>query len=139
MLGARVRDALIALTPDQTDRAVAQLLPLYDPAMVFRDPIQELHGRDAFAEMNRRLLGRMRGLTWDVTSVKGDDSEAFLEWTMTGVLRLGPRLQVSGVTRVRAQAGLVVDHRDYWDLGEMFASAVPGGERLLHLLRKPFA
>jgi hypothetical protein len=81
----------------------------------------------------------MRGLTWDVVAVHGDEHEAMLEWTMTGVLRLGPRLQVSGVTRVRARGGLIVDHRDYWDLGEMFASAVPGGQRLLELLRKPFA
>ena len=139
MLGPRVRDALIALTPDHAARAIDDLARLYDDAMVFRDPIQEVRGLEAFVEMNRRLLGRMRGLTWDVVSVHGDEHEAVLEWTMTGVLRLGPQLQVSGVTRVRARGGLIVDHRDYWDLGEMFASAVPGGQRLLQLLRRPFA
>jgi hypothetical protein len=137
-LGDRLKHALVALTPDQPD-AVDALLPLYDPELTFRDPIQELHGVAAFADMNHRLLARMRTLTWDVRSVKGDMSEVFLEWTMTGRLRLGPAIQVSGVTRARAVNGLITNHRDYWDLGELIASTLPGGTHLLHWLRKPFA
>jgi hypothetical protein len=137
-LAERLRDALVALTPDHPDAVVA-LRPLYSPTMVFRDPIQELRGIDPFLEMNRRLLGRMRQLSWDVVASQGDEREAFLEWTMRGATRLGPVLEVSGVTRVRAHDGLVVDHRDYWDMGELVASALPSGQRLLSLLRAPFA
>jgi limonene-1,2-epoxide hydrolase len=137
-LAERLRDALVALTPEHPDAVVA-LRPLYSPTMVFRDPIQEIHGLAAFLEMNRRLLGRMRQLSWDVVATQGDAHEAFLEWTMRGTTRLGPAIEVTGVTRVRAHDGLVVDHRDYWDLGELMASALPSGQRLLTLLRAPFA
>jgi steroid Delta-isomerase len=107
--------------------------------MVFRDPIQEVRGLDAFLAMNRRLLDRMRRLEWSVVSACGDESEAFLEWTMHGAPKMGPAVELSGVTRVRARDGLIVDHRDYWDMGELFASALPGGQRLLRLVRAPLA
>jgi limonene-1,2-epoxide hydrolase len=137
-LGTRLSTALIALTPEHAD-AVDGLAPLYDPAMVFRDPIQRIRGREEFLAMNRRLLRRMRRLHWEIAAVHGTDEEVFVEWRMVCALRLGPAFDVCGVTRARARGGLIVDHRDYWDLGEMLASAVPGGQRVLDVLRAPFA
>ncbi len=81
----------------------------------------------------------MRKLDWEIKTARGDDEEVFLEWTMRGTPKLGPAISVSGVTRARARGGLIVDHRDYWDLGEMFASSIPGGQRILHGLLKPLA
>jgi hypothetical protein len=89
--------------------------------------------------MNRRLLRRMRRLDWQIAAVHGNEDEVFVEWRMRCALRLGPAFDVCGVTRARARAGLIVDHRDYWDLGEMLASAFPGGQRVLDVLRSPFA
>ena len=137
-LAERLRDGLVALTPERPD-AVEGLRPLYDASMVFRDPIEEARGIDAFLALNRRLLERMRHLEWHVVSARGDEGEAFLEWTMRGTPRLGPAIELNGVTRVLARNGLIVDHRDYWDMGELFASAVPGGQRLLRWVRAPFA
>ena len=135
----RFRTALVALTPDRAEESIKALGELYDPAVVFRDPIQVVRGRDEFLALNRRLLKRMRTLTWVVTSEMGTDEEVFLEWTMRGAPSLGPALEVSGVTRARVRDGLVYDHRDYWDMGELIASALPGGSRILQMLRLPFA
>jgi SnoaL-like domain len=134
----RLRDALMALSPDRPE-SVEVLRELYDETVEFRDPIQTLYGVDAFLAMNRRLLGRVRSLRFDVTSALGTDGEAYLEWTMHGAPKLGPRLQVQGVTHARAKNGKVVYHRDFWDLGELAASAVPGGRSALRLLLKPLA
>jgi hypothetical protein len=134
----RLAHALVALVPQRPD-ALQELLPLYADDMVFRDPIQILHGKDAFAKMNERLLRRMRTLEWTIETVRGDDSDLFLEWKMRGTTNLGPRVQVDGVTRARARDGRIVDHRDYWDLGELVASAVPGKPRLLRAIVRPFA
>jgi limonene-1,2-epoxide hydrolase len=134
----QIRDAFVAITPEQPG-AVDALSRLYDAAVLFRDPIQTLRGRESFLAMNRRLLGRMRRLEWDVHTTLGDDREVFLEWTMRAWPKLAPALVVDGVTRIRHEGGLVVDHRDYWDVGEMFASALPGGQKLLHLVRTPLA
>jgi hypothetical protein len=58
---------------------------------------------------------------------------------MRCVPKIGPTIQVDGATHLRAKNGRVVYHRDYWDLGEMFASAIPGGHTALRFLLKPLA
>lgn len=137
-LPQRLCNALVGLTPEHPE-ALEALRPLYAHDMVFRDPIQEVRGLDAFLALNKRLLKRMKRLHWHVSAISGTEDEMFLEWHMSGAPTFGPAIEVSGVTRARAHDGLIVDHRDYWDMGEMLASAVPGGQRVLHFLRLPFA
>ena len=137
-LPQRLSAALITLSPDHPD-SVDALRDIYDPSVVFRDPIQETRGLEAFMDVNRRLLSRLRTLDWTVTRAQGDDEVVFLEWTMKAKPKLAPALRVDGVKRATARGGRIVDHRDYWDFGEMMASVLPGGERLVRLARLPFA
>lgn len=137
-LAGRLARALEGLVPGRED-AFAPLEELYAYDMVFKDPIQEIHGLSDFLTMNRRLLGRMKSLTWDIHLVATAGEVVLLEWTMRGQPRFGPRVRVEGMTRAKTQGGTIVDHRDYWDLGELGASMVPGGQRVLGALLKPFA
>jgi hypothetical protein len=137
-LPARLADALSRLVPGRPE-AVETLRGLYTLDVVFRDPIQEVRGIDRFLALNHRLLRRMRTLEWALRTTTGDDTEVFLEWTMRGRTKLGFKIKVEGMTRARARGGKIFDHRDYWDLGELFASPLPGGQLLLHTLLLPFA
>ncbi len=137
-LAERFRDALIALTP-ATPEAVDAMRPLYDPALVFQDPIQKIDGLERFLEMNRKLLKRMRRLEWQVVTTIADDDRILLEWVMRGAPKMGPKIEVAGVSRALVKDGRIFDHRDYWDVGEMFASSFPGGEKLLHWIRAPLS
>lgn len=137
-LPSRLRDALVALKPEHPE-SIEALRPLYTDDVVFQDPLQVVCGLDAFVAMNRRLLRRMRWLEWTLKAAKGDDEVVFLEWTMTGKTKLGPRIEVDGMTRARARGGRIFDHRDYWDLGELVASALPGGRRILRAVLSPIA
>jgi hypothetical protein len=134
-LFSRFRAALATLRPETLD----DLRDLYDPDLEFRDPIQTLHGVDAFIAMNRRLFARFRELEFDVTSGTGSDTDLFLVWTMRAAPKFGPRLVVDGATHARVGGGRVTYQHDYWDLGELVARAVPGGQGALRLLLKPFA
>jgi steroid Delta-isomerase len=134
----RLAAALVDIRPDRPDAIVA-LSTFYDEALHFRDPIQELDGLPAFLAMNRHLVGRMRSLHWTIRGVTGDDAYAVLEWSVHGTTKFRLPLAVDGTTVVRARNGRIHDHRDYWDLGEMFASPLPFGQRLLYLLRRPLA
>lgn len=98
-----------------------------------------MRGIDAFLAMNRRLLKRMRTLEWIVVTTADEGETIFLEWTMRGKTKLGPTVSVDGMTRARTRSGRIVDHRDYWDLGELLASSMPAGKRLLHALVSPLA
>jgi SnoaL-like domain len=137
-LASRLRDALGELSPERPE-SVEGLRALYDPSVVFRDPIQTVQGLDAFLAMNLRLLGRARALSFEVTSAQSEGDEIFLAWTMRATPKIGPRIAVEGVTHATARAGRVVYHRDFWDLGELFASAVPGAAAALRVLLKPLA
>lgn len=137
-LPERLSAVLIGLVPGRPS-AFDELRALYAPDIVFRDPIQEVRGLDAFISMNERLLKRMRSLTWKIETMRGDDDVVVLEWTMSGVTKLGPKVRVEGMTRARARGGRIFDHRDYWDLGELATSALPGGPRLLRAILSPFA
>ncbi len=137
-LAARTAELLTNLVPGRSE-IFDELRAHYAHDLVFRDPIQEVHGIDAFLAMNERLLGRMKSLDWRIHAAFGDGHIALIEWTMIGKPRFGPEVTVDGATRVQARDGRVVDHRDYWDLSELAASIVPFGERVRHALLKPLA
>lgn len=137
-LPERIRELLSNLRPG--DKAsVEKLRAVYDDDVSFEDPIQKVRGIEAFIALNHRLLDRAKELVFTVESASGTDEEIFLTWSMRCVPKLGPNIQVDGATHLRAKNGLVVHHRDYWDLGEMFASAIPGGHTALRFLLKPLA
>lgn len=133
-----LRDALMVLTPDRPE-SIEGLRALYANDVVFRDPIQEVRGLKEFIDMNQRLMRRMKSLTWDITLATGDDSVALLEWKMRGVAMFGAKVHVDGMTRVRAVNGKIVDHRDYWDFGELLMSPIPWGQKVLSAFRSLFA
>jgi len=137
-LADRLAAALVAVRPDHPD-PLAGLRELYDDSVHFRDPIQELEGLPAFLAMNEHLLGRMHALTWEIRGAVGDDDYAILEWSMRAETKMRVTLSVDGTTVARARGGRILDHRDYWDLGEMLASPLPYGKRLLQLVRRPLA
>jgi limonene-1,2-epoxide hydrolase len=119
---------------DDAEAALAALEPMYHPDVRFADPIQTLHGRDAFMAMNRRLLRRARRLSFDVHHHAGGDDVVLLTWTMTYAPSLGPELRFEGSTCLILEDGLVVDHRDYWDLAGSLADAVPVARAVYHRL-----
>jgi len=111
---------------------------LYATDVHFRDPMQEVRGRDAFIQVNRSLAKKSRSLRFEVTDTSGDDERFYLHWKLAMRPILGPELHVEGVSRFLAAGGRVVEHLDFWDLGELMASPLPGGRRLVHALCKPF-
>jgi hypothetical protein len=115
----------------------AEVARLYADDMVFRDPMQTCRGKERFLAMNRKLVKMSRALRFDVSEVTGDASLFYIHWVMTMRPVLGPEVRVEGVSRLRGRDGLVIEHVDYWDLGELLASPV-GGQALLHTLFRPF-
>lgn len=136
-LPARVADLLRAFDPRALAPFEARLRELYADDVVFRDPMQSSRGLEGFVGVNRRLAKMARELRFEVDPPTGDEACFYLHWTLHMRPRLGPRLAVEGVSRLRARAGRVFEHVDYWDLGELFASPV-GGQRLVHALFRPF-
>ena len=124
VLAEALRDICVSFEHDGDD-AIARLAELYDPDVVFRDPLQTLRGRDAFIAMNRRILTRAKRLSFEVSSVAAGDGSVFLAWTMLYEPKLGPTISFEGATHARTRDGLIIEHRDYWDLLSSLAASVP--------------
>jgi steroid Delta-isomerase len=142
MSAPSLRDALLSafshLRADD-ESALDELRPLYAEHMTFEDPVQKVDNIDAFMDLNRRLIRRSRELSFTVDRVVGDDEEMFITWRMRLRPKVGPLFELDGVSHLRASGGKVYQHRDYWDLATLFASAVPGGQAVLRTLLRPLA
>ena len=129
ILADQLRSVLVSFERDG-QAALAQLATLYDGAVVFRDPLQTLRGREAFLAMNRRILTRAHRLSFRVHDALGKDGSVFLTWTMDYEPRTGPTIAFEGASHARVRAGLIVEQRDYWDLLSSVAASIPVLRRL---------
>jgi steroid delta-isomerase len=111
----------LALWADPSpDRDLNRLDDLTTGDVTFRDPIQEIHGREwlkaIFADSHESVADtevRIDGIAWV------DQRRAFVKWRYAGTIkRLKLRnWSVTGMSDIRFDAaGLIVAHEDHWDL-----------------------
>lgn len=136
-LPERLSRALSSFDVARLEPFLSALRDLYADDMTFRDPMQSCRGLDAFIALNRRLAKMAREIRFDVNDTTGDDSRFYLHWVLHMKPKLGPKVAVEGVSRIIAREGRIVEHVDFWDLGELIASPF-GGQRLVHTLFRPF-
>jgi len=123
--GERIRSAVERLGV-AGDRAIAELAAEYAEDTEFRDPIQDVFGREAFIAANRRLVRRARTLEMSVLTMLESKEHIFMTWRMRYALKLGgPLVTIEGTTHLELRGGLVTQHRDYWDLLGSFMNALP--------------
>ena len=102
---------------------------IYHPEVVFTDPLVCVRGlpdlRRHFAAM--RAGARECRFVFDGEIVGGDAAALF--WRMTAAaarLNRGRAFETAGASHLRfAGDGLIVGHRDYFDLGEMVYEKIP--------------
>ena len=137
-----LRDAVLSafarITADDLS-FVEALRPLYADDVRFEDPVQKVETFDDFAGVNVRLARRAKELSFAVERVVGEDAEFFVTWHMRLRPKMGTLFELDGVSHLRSENGRVKWHRDYWDLAALFASALPGGQRILRTILKPLA
>jgi limonene-1,2-epoxide hydrolase len=124
VLADELRDLYLAFE-QEGEAAIDRLAARCDPDMLFRDPLQTLHGRDAFLAMNRRILARATHLSFEVSDAVGGRGSVFLAWTMHFEPRFGPKLVFQGTTHARVSGGKIIEQRDYWDLLSSVAQSIP--------------
>jgi limonene-1,2-epoxide hydrolase len=99
----------------------------YHPDVRFQDAIQVVHGKDAVIEMMLRFPQRVAELSCTVHEAAQNDDVIFVEWSMD--MRARKRLPVMtnhGTSKLRLdENGLVIEHRDYFDLWGDMLDAFP--------------
>ncbi len=107
-----------------------QLARIYDPSAVFQDPVHRIEGlpsiRAYFDAGRRGLLSCNFNFSSDVSC----DNRATLVWRMDYAhrrLRGGKKLSLDGCSVIAfdQSSGLVLEHRDYFDMGAMLYEHIP--------------
>ena len=119
-----LRDTL-SLFGSDPELAIARLGDLYDEDVTFADPIQTVHGRQGFLDMNRRLLAKTRVLRFDVSDTSWTRDRVFLNWKFTMQPKVGPNLEWEGISDIRVRDGKVIEHHDYFDFAGGMLRSLP--------------
>ncbi len=107
-----------------TPETIPALLALADPAILFRDPFQEIRGREGLDRMLRHMFATVAEPRFTVTDRAEGAEAGYLRWVFT--IASGPVRRIEGVSEIRFGAsGLVAAHLDHWDSGSQVYARLP--------------
>ena len=100
----------------------SHILPYYDENIFFKDTVQEIHGKEDFQAMTKRLTDRSNDLKMKILNSLEDDNLIVLEWQMTLSFKKYPNSSIYGMSRVTLNDNRqIIEQRDYYDLwGDIF-------------------
>ena len=104
------------------------LADIYHPEVVFIDPVHEIHSRPALAQYFSHAYARLQHCEFIGLDRLEQGEKGFLSWRMQfchPAIGNGKTVAVDGCTVLRWQDGLIVYHRDYYDLNEMVYQHLP--------------
>jgi len=114
-------EAWQSLTPETIPRLVA----LAAADLRFRDPFQEVRGRDAFERMLRHMVATVAAPRVVVTDHALGIAAGYLRWTFS-YGRGGGTRTIEGVSEITFTLdGLVSAHIDHWDSGMQVYARLP--------------
>lgn len=124
--------ALIAryetLQPADLDRLIA----LYAEGCRFKDPFNDVRGRAALRRVFEHMFETLKAPRFVITTVFVEGDQCFLGWDFHA-----GDLVIRGASHLRFDAaGLVADHRDYWDAAEELYEKLPVLGILMRLLKR---
>ncbi|MBV0933015.1 nuclear transport factor 2 family protein [Marinobacterium weihaiense] len=130
-------ECFAALTPERVD----ELCRLVSDDVHFRDPFNDLHGREAMRHLLMDMFARagrpdfhVDDICWHAASATG-----WLRWHFRAELPVIGTLAVEGCSRVQVNAqGLITEHLDYWDSAPVYLK-LPLIGRFLQRVRRRIA
>jgi ketosteroid isomerase-like protein len=133
-----INNALAAFERSEAE-VLALLTELYHPDILFQDPIQQVRGRDAFLEANRRLIRRARRVSFVIHDIIESGDRIVATWRFSFLTRVGIELQAEAISYMTLRDGLIVQHRDYWDPAGAVLVKIPGIRALYRKLLNALA
>lgn len=114
------------------------LLALYGERAAFKDPFNEVQGRDAIGRIFHHMFEALHDPRFRVAHSATEGDHAFLTWAFRFQRRAGSaELCIRGATHlVFSPDGLVALHRDYWDAAEELYMKLPVLGALMRGLRR---
>jgi hypothetical protein len=105
----------------------AQLETIYEPDIIFKDPIHRIEGLDALSDYMQTMYANVEECSFNYLDEIVAEDRAVVKWDMDfrhKRLRGGKPITVRGVTIVEFR-DLIYSHEDIFDLGSMIYENVP--------------
>lgn len=104
-----------------------QLKNIYSHEVIFRDPVHEIHGIEAFENYFSQLCRHLNYCKFEFDQEVVSENKAFYQWLMRFShpgLRGGDNICVHGCSVIQFDTK-VYCHEDFYDLGAMLYEHVP--------------
>lgn len=139
MIGDRV-EALVRSFETLTPQSVPELARLYAADCRFKDPFNDIRGRDGLQAVFTHMFEQVDAPRFVVHERVVDASRVLLTWDFEFRFRRwrrGDTQTIRGASLlVFDAAGLVASHRDYWDAAEELYEKLPVLGGLLRWLKR---
>ena len=133
-------EALVRSFETLTPQSVAELGRLYAEDCRFKDPFNDIRGRDELQAVFRHMFEQLEAPRFIVRHRVVDAPRVLLTWHFQFRFRRwrrGDTQTIHGASLlVFDAAGLVASHRDYWDAAEELYEKVPVLGGLLRWLKR---
>ena len=133
----KVREIYSRTYSDEGKPDFSHIFPYYHPDMHFQDCIQVIEGKEEFIKMCNRLAKRCSELYMTIHDVAQSGNVVFIQWTQTLRYMKTPLTPLYGVTKLTLNdEGLIIDHRDHFDIWGDIIDAIPGIGKLYRLFMR---
>ena len=129
---------LVRVYENLTPQTMIDLMAFYDPRAKFKDPFNEVCGTKAIQKIFDDMFIKLDQPRFIVSSVVSGDHQAALQWEFHFQLKGRSESQlIKGSTWLEFnQAGLISNHRDYWDAAEELYEKIPLLGSLMRWLKR---
>lgn len=129
---ANIADWFQAMTPATLDT----IGDIYAADAVFIDPFNHLEGLTAVRAVYQHMFDTLDHPRFVVTQIVSEGQLGFMTWGFLFEAR-GKAMQINGSTQFELNdAGLIILHRDYWDVAQQVYEKIPLLGSILRLLRR---
>ncbi len=121
------------------DRDLTPLDEITTEQVRFRDPINDLYGREQLKHLFRDAANAVAAPNVEISGIAwADPNRAFVQWRYAGKLtRLGGKpWSVDGMSEILFLDGRIISHRDFWDLSSGLFEYFPWIGSLFRCLRQ---
>jgi limonene-1,2-epoxide hydrolase len=125
---------------DLASMQVSELSKIYSKDVVFIDPIAEHSGLASVELYFSKLLKNAKFCEFEIHYTKPVEASGYVvSWTMkftSSRINKGRPVHVNGLTILEVEDGMIMFHRDYYDLGQMVYEHVPLLGRIIKKIRR---
>lgn len=127
---------------DLTLEKLPMLEKLYDDNVLLIDPVGTHRGLPLVDTYFRKLMANTSSCRFDIHQIMRNENTIFVSWTMvfvTPTFNKGEPVAVDGCSHLIVRNEKIIQHRDYYDMGQMIYEKIPVLGFLVKTIKKKMA